>query len=100
MAARFAGDVIVLREGKQILKQSKLLRQYHPDLIKEASDLVRNLKLTEQGQLALLATLTKDQLDKFSLEKIQRNIMRAKGSARKLLAEKLQSRTDCLSQIL
>lgn len=100
MAARFAGDVIVLREGKQILKQSKLLRQYHPDLIKEASDLVRNLKLTEQGQLALLATLTKDQLDKFSLEKIQRNIMRAKGSARKLLAEKLKSRTDCLSQIL
>jgi hypothetical protein len=49
--------------------------------------------------VALLATLTKEQIDAFSLEKIQRNVMRAKGAARKLLVEKLQSRADCLTQI-
>lgn len=100
IAERFGGDAVVLREGKYILKQSKLLRQNHPEMIRDASNLVRTMKLTESGQLALLATLTKQQVDALPLDKIQRNVLRAKGSARKLLLEKLASRTDCLSQVL
>ena len=41
---KFCENVIVLRQAKRCLKQSKYLRQGAPDLIKAASEIVRQLK--------------------------------------------------------
>lgn len=51
LVKKFGADLLVLRDAKRSLKANKYLRKSAPGLIDEASKIVRDLKLTESGQV-------------------------------------------------
>lgn len=46
---KYSEDVVVLREAKIILKESKYLSQNFTGIISDAREIVRSLKLTQKG---------------------------------------------------
>jgi hypothetical protein len=60
-----------------VLKESKYLRQEAPELIKEAQNIIRELKTTEAGQLQLIQKVVN--FNELPIEKIQRIVQRAQG---------------------
>lgn len=71
-----------MNSAKKLLKENKYLRQEAPVVVAEASQMVRQIKLTEAGQLQLLKRI---ELKDLSLEKINKMAERAVGSVRALL---------------
>lgn len=71
-----------MNSAKKLLKENKYLRQEAPEVVAEASQMVRQIKLTEAGQLQLLKRI---ELKDLSLEKINKMAERAVGSVRALL---------------
>jgi len=49
LADKFSEDIIVLREAKRMLAESKFINSEHPDLLKESKNLFNKLKHSESG---------------------------------------------------
>jgi len=49
LADKFSDDIIVLREAKRMLAESKFISSEHADLLKESQNLYRALKYSENG---------------------------------------------------